>query len=290
MFIKLHTEQWPIRVMCCALEVSHSGYYDWLERIENPSMPDAELLLAMRALFIESKMTFGSRRMVKELRKKGCVVGRCRVRRLMREDCMVSKHAKRKRKIVTTDSDHDEAIAPNLLSRNFNPVAPNIAWSCDITYLRTRTGFVYLAIVMDLYSRRIIGWAVSAEITQQLTIVALYRAWVSRRRPRGVLIHSDRGSQYAAKAYRDLISIRMACTQSMSRRGNCWDNAPVESFFSTLKIEGIDDHIFADLEHAQHTVWQYIEAWYNTRRPHSSNEYLSPCEQESLFLPLNNVA
>jgi transposase InsO family protein len=276
--------------MCAVFGVSPSGYYEWSKRADQPSRSDAELLMEMRALFIESRMTFGSRRMVQGLKRKGRSVGRCRVRRLMREDFMVTKHAQRHRRVVTTDARHSESIAPNLLSRNFNPITPNVAWSCDITYLRTRTGFVYLAIVMDLFSRRIIGWAVSDAITQQLTIDALYRAWISRKCPKDVLIHSDRGSQYAAVAYRGLIKDRMSCIQSMSRKGNCWDNAPVESFFSTLKIEAIDDAVFADLDSAQHGVWRYIEPWYNQRRLHSSNQYLSPIEKEQMFYQAERVA
>lgn len=254
MFIRDHGKVWPVRVMCEVLNVSPSGYYDWRKRLPGTPEDDKVLVLAIRELFSESNSTFGSRRMVRELRKRGHDVGRDRVRRLMREDGLQTKHAATKRRISTTDSNHSETIAPNLLDRNFDPAEPNQAWSCDITYIRTRAGFVFLAIVMDLYSRRIIGWAVSDEMHQGLTIRALYRAWVNRKRPTGVLIHSDRGSQYAAKAYRRLISERMRCIQSMSRKGNCWDNAPVESFFSTLKIEAIDEVLFRDLESVQHTV------------------------------------
>ena len=228
MFIRDHRKLWPIRVMCDVLHVSASGYYDWRKRLPVTPEADKVLVLAMREEFVTSKSTFGSRRMVTALRKRGHHVGRDRVRRLMREDGLQPKHAKTKRRISTTDSNHAESIAPNLLDREFNPSEPNQAWSCDITYIRTRTGFVFLAIVMDLYSRRIIGCAVSDTMDQGLTIRALYRAWVNRKRPTGVLIHSDRRSQCAAKVYRRLISKRMRCVQRMSRKGNCWDNAPVE--------------------------------------------------------------
>ena len=268
MFIRDHGKVWPVRVMCKVLNVSPAGYYDWRKRLPETPEADRVLVLAIRELFAESKSSFGSRRMVRELRKKGHHVGRDRVRRLMREDGLQTKHATTKRRISTTDSNHN----------------------CDITYIRTRAGFVFLAIVMDLYSRRIIGWAVSDEMDQGLTIRALYRAWVNRKRPTGVLIHSDRGSQYAAIAYRRLISERKRCTQSMSRKGNCWDNAPVESFFSTLKIVAIDEVLFRDLESVQHTVLKYIELWYNQRRPHSRNGYVSPCELEGAFIKQRNVA
>jgi transposase InsO family protein len=290
MFIKASKGTWPVRVMCDVLEVSPSGFYAWLSRDNEPSVAEAELLLKMRTIFARSRGTYGRRRMAYALQQEGLSVGRHRVRRLMREDGMTCKHAKRKRRVTTTDSKHSDSIAPNVLDRKFDPPAPNMAWSCDITYLRTATGFVYLAIVMDLYSRRIIGWSVGDHITQELTLRALWRAWKQRERPRGVVVHSDRGRQYAAADYSTLIVDRMHCTPSMSRKGNCWDNAPVESFFSTLKVEGIDDVVFADLEEAQHSIWRYIEVWYNEQRPHSSNGYLSPVEKERVFFQSKSVA
>lgn len=284
MFINEHRDRWPIRVMCHVLKVSHSGYYAWRKRPEPEDSPEQrQLLQRIRVIFKQSKKSAGTRRIVKALRESGEIVGRYRVRRLMRQDRLVAKRTPRF-KPSTTDSKHEHAISPNLLDRKFNPVAPNAAWSADITYIKTLRGFVYLAVVMELHSRRIIGWCVSDDMTQQLVIKALWHAWVSRGRPKGVLIHSDRGRQYASKGYRKMLTKRMSCIQSMSRKGNCWDNAPVESFFSTLKIEGFEGLVFRDADDVASHAWQFIEIYYNNKRMHSTLNYVSPCQHEASYI------
>jgi transposase InsO family protein len=240
----------------------------------------------MRAIDKESKHSTGTRGMVQALRNRNHTVGRNRVRRLMKEDGMVAKRTPRYRRIATTNSAHDHPVAENLINRDFTPAAPNTVWSWDITYIRTQRGFVYLAIVMDLYSRRIIGWHVAEHITQRLTIVALWKAWKHRGMPAGMIIHSDRGMQYAARGYRQFLEKHCKARQSMSRKGNCWDNAPVESFFATLKIEGLDEagFVYRDLEHVQREAWQFIEHRYNRRRLHSTLGYTTPIAFEGEYI------
>jgi putative transposase len=277
MFIAEHQRQWPVRVMCRVLRVHPSGYYAWKQRPAKRSSDDkCAPLLAMRLIHAESNRSAGTRTMVKELKNRNHTVGRKRVRRLMNEDGIVAKRTPRLRRVATTDSDHHQPLADNLVNRNFTPGAPNTVWSCDITYIRTAGGFVYLAVVMDLYSRRIIGWHIAENMQQSLTIMALWKAWKNRGMPTGMIIHSDRGVQYAASAYRQFVTKRCKAQQSMSRKGNCWDNAPVESFFATLKIEGLDTFAYRDLEHVQPHVWQFIENRYNRKRLHSTLGYVTP--------------
>lgn len=285
MFIMEHAEQWDVGTMCRVLHVSRSGYYAWKERPETErSAEELQLVRTMRALFDEHDRAMGSRRMVKCLRAAGHNIGRCKTRRLMREDGLVSKRTRKARAVTTTDTNHDHPIAENILQRRFKPSEPNRAWVCDITYIRTLRGFVYLAIVMDLYSRRIIGWHMSDTMTQEITIRALWMAWTRRGRPTGVIVHSDRGSQYAANAYRKLLVERCGCVQSMSRKGNCWDNAPAESFFATLKLEKFDGLEIKDLDAAKYYAWYFIEIMYNNKRLHSTLGYVTPCQFEGAYI------
>ena len=284
MFIREQSYLWPVRVMCSVLSVHPSGYYKWLRRpASETTAEELSLLKTIREIHRKSKCTIGSRRMVEELAGKGVSVGRHRVRRLMRHDGLVVKRTPRHRGIATTDSNHRYQVSDNLLRRNFTATAPNQKWSCDITYIRTLSGFVYLAIVMDLYSRRIIGWHVSQDRTQQLTIKAVWKAWKARKQATGMIIHSDRGVEYAAHGYRNFIQRYCKAKQSMSRRGNCWDNAPVESFFATLKIEECESAPFRDLYHVQHRLGYYIEHVYNRRRLHSTLGYQTPVAFEGQF-------
>jgi len=284
MFISEHRHQWPIGVMCRVFSVNPSGYYAWLRRpAAEPSAEERALLLAMREIHAASNHTAGSRRMVHELALKHVRAGRHKVRRMMREDGMRAKRTPRRRGVQTTDSNHTLPVAENLLDRNFTATAPNEKWSCDITYIRTRRGFVYLAIVMDLFSRRVIGWHVSERIDEQLTIMALWKAWKHRKRATGMIIHSDRGSQYASKRYRAFIKNVCKARQSMSRKGNCWDNAPVESFFSTLKIEDFASIDFRDVDHVRYQATRFIDHVYNQRRLHSTLGYQSPIQFEGAY-------
>lgn len=284
MFINNHRHCWPVRLQCYVLQVSASGYYAWLKRPE-PQLSDDErkLVRAMREIDEKSNHTFGSRRMYKELRRGNLVAGRHKMRRLMREDGIRVKRTPRRALVQTTDSQHQHPVADNRLNRNFTVTKPNTVWAADITYVQTNAGYVYLAVVMDLFSRRIIGWHLSETITQQLTITALWKAWKNRSYATGMLIHSDRGSQYAAAGYRQFLTDYCKATQSMSRKGNCWDNAPVESFFATLKTEEFNDINFVDLEHLKRQAAHYIENIYNRRRLHSTLGYTTPVDFENNY-------
>jgi len=267
-----------VRTLCRVLDVSRSGYYAWSNRSPSPrSIEDSHIVAEVAAVFDEHKGRYGSVRITRELRDGGVRVGRHRVRRLMRQ---ASLRARRRRQWMrTTDSRHGHPIAPNLLARNFTVAAPNRVWVADITYLPTKTGWLYLAVVIDLYSRAVVGWSMSRRIDGKLTLDALDAALRRRRVEPGLIAHSDRGSQYAATDYQQrLQQHQMVC--SMSRKGDCWDNAVVESFFGTLKLELLGDDVFSDQATAKRLVFEYIEAYYNRRRRHSTLGYVSPAAYE----------
>lgn len=290
MFIREHAHQWPVRLMCATFEVHPSGYYSWCRRPRRVARAEeCAMVQILRREFKDSGRVSGTRVLSKVLRRENFAVGRKRVRRLMREDGMVSKRTPRRFRVQTTDSCHDHPMAPELVLRDFNPATPNEVWVCDITYIRTTGGFVYLAAVMDLFSRSIIGWHVDDEMTQQLTRTALLNAWKGRGRPTGMIIHSDRGVQYAAEGYRRFLSDVCLARQSMSRKGNCWGNAPMESFWATLKTERIDDEVFETLDDVRTVVWRYINGRYNTRRLHSTLGYVSPEQHEINYFQHNSM-
>jgi transposase InsO family protein len=267
--------------MCRVLEVKKAGYYAWVKRPPSErAMDDAHLAEAIKVIHDKSRRTYGSPRMVEALKAQGKRHSEKRVARIMREEGLRAKAPRYFQ--VTTDSKHAHPIAPNVLDRQF-AVAPVAAldqvWVGDITYLTTREGWLYLAIVLDLASRRVIGWAMRHTLAGALTRDALTMAITGRHPAPGVLHHSDRGSQYAAGAYQDVLTVHgMAC--SMSRVGNCWDNAVAESFFATLKRELADDADWATRDEARTAVFEYIEVWYNQQRLHSSLGYLSPAAFE----------
>lgn len=269
--------------LCQALAVSRSGYYDWKDRAQEPGPRAAEnqLLRAKIALLHEqSRQTYGSPRIQKQLARQGSVHGRNRIARIMHE-LGVSGRQRRRYRVLTTQSNHDLPIAPNLLAQAAPPTQPNQIWVGDITYIDTAEGWLYLAAVMDLYSRRIVGWSMSEQIDTTLVLDAWNMA-VTRRQPAGPLIfHSDRGIQYASHAFRQALA-RQNVTPSMSRKGNCYDNAAMESFWSTLKLELIYRHELLDRTSARTPLFDYIEAFYNTRRMHSSLGQRSPMEFEAL--------
>jgi putative transposase len=262
--------------MCRVLMVSRAGYYAWSHRSpSNREKRDAALRLRIIAFHRESKQLYGSRNILHDLRGVGDWVSRKRVVRIMRESSIFGKrrHAFR----VTTDSKHDHPISANHLDRHFAPSeiqAPNGVWAGDITYLATREGWLYLAVVLDLFSRRVIGWSMSHSLESRVVLDALQMAIDRRAIDGAVLFHSDRGSQYACDAMRRFHD-RNNIIGSMSRKGNCWDNAVVESFFSTLKRE-LDDQIFESREIARSMIFDYIEIWYNRKRRHSTLGYVSP--------------
>lgn len=259
------------------------GIAKWLLRLgERPKakreLDDEQLAVAITAIHHRSRGTYGSPRVHAELRAEDHSVSRKRVERLMRELGLQARTRRRHR--VTTDSEHSNPVAPNLLARQFAADEPNVAWVTDITYVWTDEGWLYVAAILDLFSRRVVGWAVSERITRELTLEALDMALVHRRPPAGLLHHSDRGCQYASHDYRAALEKRgFVC--SMSRKGNCWDNAVAESFFATLKVELVYRSRFATRDAAKRALFEYIETFYNRRRRHSALGYLSPIDFET---------
>ena len=269
-----------IAFMCRQLGVARSGYYAWCRRKESPrAVENRRLLVHIRAAHELGRGEYGSPRIHRELRATGEQVGRHRVARLMRQDQLAAK--RRRRFVLTTDSSHPHRIAPNTLKRRFNPETPNRVWAADITYVATREGWLYLAVVLDLFSRRVVGWHTSRLIDQELTLTALKMAVMARRPEPGLLHHSDRGVQYAGDAYQALLASNRAIC-SMSRKGNCWDNAVVESFFNTLKTGLGHDVDFNSRKEATTAIFEYVEVFYNRQRRHSSLDYVSPTEYERL--------
>lgn len=277
--IQEHDRRDPIRLMCRALAVSPAGYYAWRTRpVPARAAANQTLLTELRQLHRESRQTYGSPRMWHTLVQRGRQVGRHRVARLMRQDGLRANTVTKWR--ATTLSRHQFPVAANQLNRQFAVAAPNQVWAGDLTYIWTMEGWLYLAVLLDLYSRTVVGWAMGARLTGDLTQQALQMA-LHRRHPQpGLLHHSDRGSQYAATAYQE--QLRAAgITGSMSRRGNCWDNACVESFFGTLKRELIHHRQYRTREEARQEIFEYLEVFYNRQRCHSTLGYQSPSEFET---------
>ena len=277
-FIEVEKAAYPIALMCRVLQVSRGGYYAWRTRPESArSRSDRKLLVDIRAAHKASRRTYGSPRMQRELLAQGHSVGRHRVARLMRLDGLRGRRRRRFR--TTTQSNHAHPVAANQLERQFAVEAPNQAWVTDITYIWTLQGWLYLCVILDLYSRRVVGWAMSERINQALTLGALKMALAGRAPKPGLVHHSDRGSQYAAKLYRRLLKARgIEC--SMSRKGDCWDNAVAESFFATLKVELVYETLFITRAQARQGIFEYIEAFYNRVRRHSYLGYVSPVDYE----------
>lgn len=272
-----HRHEFELDEMGAVLEVSLSGYRAWARggRPERKRLTDAQLLMLIRAIHAQFKGAYGSPRMVEELRSRGMAASKARVERLMRENGIRARHKRRYK--ATTDSRHALPVADNLLNRRFNPAAPNQVWTSDLTYLWTDEGWLYLAVVIDLFNREVIGWSIKPRMTADLVTDALRMAWFRRRPANGVLHHSDRGSQYASHAFqRELAGYGMTC--SMSRKGNCWDNAPTESFFNSLKNERVYATRYATRDEARADVFDYIEPFYNRRRRHSTLGYKSPTQ------------
>lgn len=280
-FIADHADQWPVTWMCEALEVSASGYYAWATRSDSPSEQwRQELVGAIQEVHAEVKGRYGSPRMAPELKARGHDCSENTVAKLMRAHGIKAKAPKRF--VRTTDSNHRLPVAANLLARDFDPSGPNESWSADITYVPTRQGWLYLAVVEDLFSRRIVGWSMAETMESRLVVDALEMALVRRRPGAGLLAHSDRGSQYASEHYqRVLASEGIVC--SMSEVGQCWDNAPVESFFGRLKCEVAPGEIFATREQARAEIFEYLEVFYNRVRRHSSLGFVSPVEFERTY-------
>lgn len=265
--------------MCRVFEVSRSGYYEWRSRPSSQrAQQDKALKARIREHHDESRKTYGTRRLQKKLAGDDRPVSRRRIARLMKEEGLACK-TRRKFK-ATTNSRHDKPVAPNLLDRQFSAEKPNQAYAGDITYVPTREGWLYLAVFIDLCSRAVVGWSMGSRMPASLVSDALRMAIWKRRPAAGLLVHSDRGSQYASDEFQRLLK-RHGFRCSMSRKGDCWDNAPSESFFHTLKTELIYHEDFTTREEAKRAIFEYIEVFYNRVRLHSSNDYRSPADYES---------
>jgi putative transposase len=277
--VQTEKAMYPVRMLCRTLLVSASGFYAWSRRGPSPrSQEDAALKVEIRAAHAASGRRYGSPRIHADLKADGQHVGRKRVARLMREEGLEGQRKRRFR--VTTDSRHSYPVAANELNRNFTASAPNKVWVTDITYIWTREGWIYLAAILDLFSRRVVGWSADSYIDRTLALDALGMALQTRRPEAGLIHHSDRGVQYASGDYRSRLRERgIIC--SMSRKGDCWDNAVAESFFSTLKAELVYRNDYVSRSQARASIFEYIEAFYNGRRRHSTLGYVSPVEHES---------
>jgi transposase InsO family protein len=272
----------PIRSLCEALAVSSSGYYDWCHRQRQPgsrAQADAQLTQHIIQIHKDSRQTYGSPRIQAALRQDGHAHGRRRIARLMRQKGL-SGRAKGRFRVCTTDSNHDLPIAPNRLPELPPPSAPNQIWAGDITYIRTEEGWLYLAGILDLYSRRLAGWAMSEHIDTPLILAAWRMAQTHCQPPTGLVFHSDRGVQYASQDYRHAL-LRTQSIASMSRKGNCYDNAAMESFWSTLKHELVYRRNFKTRSEARQAIFDFIEVFYNRQRRHSSLGYQSPIDFEN---------
>lgn len=279
-FILAESEKFTVVMLCRVMGVSCSAYYDWINR-PAPRLGEECLRLfrRMKALFQQSRNSLGSREMMKKLREEGFQLGRDRVRKLMKKLGLEVKQ--RVAYKVTTKRKHSDAVADNLLNQNFNPVGPNQVWAGDVTYLKTGEGWMYLAIVMDLYSRRIVGWQIDKRMTTSLVSRALIKAYNMRQPPKGLVFHSDRGSQYTSHRYRELLE-SFGLRASMGDVGACWDNAVVERFFGSLKHDWIVKIPQPTREGMKRDVTAYMR-YYNTERLHTANGDLSPMKYESNY-------
>ena len=282
-FIQRNRLVWPICVQCRVLLVSVSGYHEHLARrvhiAQRRHLSDEALLVHISAVYAENRGAYGWPRIWRELVKRDIRVGKQRVQRLMQKHGIHAR-GKRKFRVTTTDSNHNLPIAPNLLNRNFVVAAPNQAWVGDFTYIATEEGWMFLAVVIDLFSRKIIGWSMRADMHRDLVIDALEMAWFRRApdRKAGLIFHSDRGSQYASEEFAKVLE-HCTITPSMSRKANCWDNACAETLFGSLKVERLHGERFETIRAAKDAVIAWL-LWYNKTRMHSTLKYVSPIEFE----------
>jgi putative transposase len=282
-FIARHRSVWPVRLMCRLLSVSHGGFYDWQGRSLSRRTIESERLTGLiRSSFEQSDRTYGSPRVWRDLHDWGERISENRVARLM---CRAGIRARSKRRRHPADpgARNEHTIAPNVLDRQFEANAPNQKWVADFTYVWTAEGWLFVAVVLDLFSRRVVGWSMSSLMTAQLVMDALLMAIWRRGWPGELLHHSDQGSQYTAEEFQRLLTEHgLRC--SMSRRGDCWDNAAMESFFSTLKTERVNRRRYATRDEARADIFDYIERFYNRRRRHSTLGQISPMEFERRYV------
>lgn len=277
-FIQQQQNIFDIRLLCQILGVSRSGYYAWHKRpVSGRAKVNKTLTQSINTIFTQSRQTYGYRRVQQALKQQGNVAGKHRVARLMKAANLAPKMKKKFK--ATTHSKHSLPVQENHLNRAFQPAKINQAWTSDITYIWTNEGWLYLAVILDLFSRQVIGWAMDKRMTGILVMNALTMALFRRKITNRLLLHSDRGSQYAAKTFQALLKQNnIVC--SMSRKGNCWDNAPTESFFHTLKVECVYQHSLTTREEAKQIIFDYIEVFYNRQRLHSTLNYQSPIDYE----------
>lgn len=276
-FIEENRSNHSVKKMCQILEVSRSGYHAWRSRPESERQKsDKVLLTEIRRLHEESNCVYGSPKIHQDLKELGYKVGRKRVERIMRQNGIQSV-VRRKFRVSTTDSRHNLPVAPNLLNRQFKVDKPNRIWVSDITYIPCGDRFAYLCVVKDLFNHEPIGWTLEYHMRADMVVAALKRAINKRRPGSGLIFHSDRGSQYASAEFRDVLKAH-GMTQSMSRKGNCWDNAPMESFFKSLKVEEVYRKVYHSLEEARKNIFAYIEVFYIRKRRHASLGYQTPEE------------
>ena len=289
-FIQQYSHQWPIEILCQTLGVTRAGYYRFIGRQPSIQKVKSEVILGeIREIRTGAYMdSYGSPRMHRELVARGVACSVNTVAKAMRA-AGIQAARKGPFRVKTTDSDHSLPVAENLLGQNFQTAELNEVWLTDFTYLKTLEGWTYLCSFIDLHSRKVIGWATSRHIDSELAMAALRQAYETRLRPTGVIVHSDRGSQYASNAFRYLLT-QCRMIQSMSRRGNCYDNAPMESFFKTYKTEETGETIYATHEEATRAAIEFIEKFYNPKRLHSSIGYLSPIAFEEQLLKASTLA
>jgi putative transposase len=277
-FIEQHKHEFPIVVMCKILGVSESGFYAWRKRPTcQCKQENAQLTQEIRQVFVMHRGRYGSPRIHIELKDQGRRISRKRVARLMREADMSAK--RKQRRVLTTKRDVSHSVAPNVLHREFTATEPNTKWATDITYIPTAQGWLYLAVILDLYSRAVVGWSMSASCDEELVAKALHMATCRRRPQAGLLHHSDRGCQYTSRMYRQRLE-QAGIVVSMSRKGNCWDNATMESFFGSLIEECVGNIVYVSHEQARQSLFEYLEVYYNRQRRHSSLGYVSPLTYE----------
>lgn len=282
-FIDRESKNYALEVLCRVLEVSRSGFYDWRGRPKSKAkLEDEKIVEQIKVFHCGSRCTYGSPRIHKDFKAKGMKVGKNRIARLMQKEGIKGKCKRRFKN--TTQSKHNRRVAENHLNQQFQATTPNQKWVSDLTYIWTWEGWLYLAIVLDLYSRAVVGWAMSHSMTDDLTLDALKMALRRREPPiqNHLLFHSDRGSQYASNDFRAELD-NYQITQSMSRTGNCYDNAAMESFFATLKTEEVYPNIYQNRQQAKSSIFSYIEGFYNPTRRHSALGYLSPMDFEANY-------
>lgn len=281
MFINEHRNEFPVTVMCKVLMVSTSGYYAWLKREPSTrAQQDQNLVEKARQIHKASGRRYGSPRVYRQMKAQGIEVGRNRVARLMRENGIRVRPKRRFRR--TTDSNHSYPIADNIVNRNFDVKTPDRLWAGDITYIWTSQGWLYLAVILDLFSRRVVGWSLADHMRTEMVLSALRMALGQRIAHRGMIYHSDRGSQYASGDYREVLkAYGIEC--SMSRKADCWDNAVIESFFATIKKELIYQQQWSTHQEVRLAITEYIEVFYNRKRLHSYLNYMSPVDYEKTY-------